>query len=267
MSYAALIGKVLIGVLLAVSVRAEPVVFQSTDTPPYWSAQLPENGFGGALLRLFSDEAGVAYSIEYLPVKRYRQSLATYMVGDPDILTNQKHRAIFPIGIFQSAFFYYKPRHDEFKFLSLRDLQGYTLGVLRGTIEDKARFISYGIKVEESDSVESLIRKLARGRIDFCITVEGAGRYTIQRLFPDEQDNFAQAVIPGLNRPVAIMIDIDDLEGKAIAQRYQQILDKTLHSGKYQAILEKFYGKNNVPADRHEQLNKFIQYYQNTWDK
>ncbi|MDO8207093.1 MAG: transporter substrate-binding domain-containing protein [Gallionella sp.] len=271
MSFATLIGKVSIRVvallLLAVSVRAEPVVFQSTDTPPYWSAQLPENGLGGALLHLFSQNAGVAYSIDYLPIKRYRQSVATYMVGDPDILINQKHRAIFPIGIFRSAFFYYKPRHDVIKFQSLRDLQGHTLGVLRGTIEDKERFVSNGIKVEESDSVESLLRKLVRGRIDFCITVEGTGRYTIQQLFPNEQDNFVQAIIPGLNRPVAIMIDVDVPEGKEIARRYRQVLDKTLHSAKYQAILENFYGKNNVPADRQEQLNKFIQYYQNTWDK
>lgn len=254
-----------VALLLAMSVRAEPVVFQSTDTPPYWSAQLPENGLGGAMLNLFSQNAGVDYSIEYLPVKRYRQSVAPYMVGDPDILTSQKQRAVFPIGIFRSAFFYYKPRHDVIEFHSLRDLRGHTLGVLRGTIEDKARFVSNGINVEESDSVESLLRKLVRGRIDFCITVEGTGRYKISQLFPDEQDNFVQAIIPGLNRPIAIMIDVDDMQGREIARRYRQVLDKTLRSAKYQAILEKFYGKQNIPADRREQLNKFIQYYANTW--
>lgn len=269
MSLAALIGRSTIWavLLLAASVRAEPVVFQSTDTPPYWSAQLPENGLGGALLHLFSDEAGVDYSIEYLPVARYRQSAATYIVGDPDILINEKHRAIFPIGIFHSAFFYYKPHHDVIEYHSLRDLQGHTLGVLRGTIEDKADFVRNGVKVEESDSVESLIRKLKRGRIDFCILVEGTGRYTIRQLFPGEQDNFVQTVIPGLDRPIAIMIDVDVPEGRDVARRYQQVLDKTLKSQKYRDIVENFYGKNNVPAGRAEQLNKFIQYYANTWGK
>jgi len=105
--------------------RAEnhPVVFQSTETPPFWSASLPENGLGGTILHLISDAAGVAYSIEYLPVKRFRHSLATYIVGDPDILINQKHRAIFPIGLFRSAFFYYKPHHEVIEFHSLRDLR------------------------------------------------------------------------------------------------------------------------------------------------
>lgn len=205
-----LIGRAALGValLLSMSVRADPVVFQSTDTPPYWSATLPENGLGGAILKLLSAAADVHYSIAYLPVKRYRQSVDIYMVGDPDILINQKHRAIFPIGIFHSAFFYYKPRHPVINFSRLQDLQGLTMGVLRGTLEDKDYFIRNGIKVEESDSVESLLRKLKRGRIDFCITVAGTGRYTIQQIFPEEPGDFVQVGLSSLDRPFAIMIEI-----------------------------------------------------------
>lgn len=248
--------------------RAEnnPVVFQSTDTPPFWSASLPDNGMGGAILQMLSAAAGVSYSIEYLPVKRFRHSLATYIVGDPDILLNQKRRAVFPIGTFRSAFFYYKPHHDVIEFHSLRDLEGHTLGVLRGTLEDKDYFARNGIKVEENDSIESLLKKLKRGRIDFCILVDAAGQYAIKQIFPEEQDNFAMAAIPGSVRPIAIMIDVDAPEGKAVALRYRKVLDKTLRSRKYQDILEKFYGRNNVPADRLEQLKKFEQYYASDWD-
>lgn len=253
--------------LLASSVRAEPVVFQSTDTPPYWSAELPGNGVGGAFLKLLSDAAGVEYSIEYLPVTRYRQSVATYMVGDPDILTKKRHRAIFPIGIFHSAFCYYKPRHDVISFSRLQDLQGLTMGVLRGTLEDKEYFVRSGIKVEESDSVESLLRKLKKGRIDFCITVAGTGRYTMQQLFPDETGDFVQVGLSSLDRPIAIMIDVDVPEGRVIARRYQQVLENTLRSKEYRLIVEKYYGKYNIPGDRTTQLNKFIQYYANTWDR
>jgi polar amino acid transport system substrate-binding protein len=251
---------------LVLSVRAEPIVFQSTDTTPYWSAQLPDNGLGGSFLKALSEDAGVDYRIHYLPVKRYRQSDATFIVGDPDILIIQKHRAIFPIGIFHSAFFYYKPHHDVIEFHSLKDMRGHTLGVLRGTLEDKGAFVSNGVKVEESDSVESLLRKLKRGRIDVCILVEGAGLYSVRQLFPDELDNFVKVTIPGLVRPIAIIIDMDAAEGREVAQRYRRALDKSLHSKKYHAIVENFYGKNNIPVDREEQLNKFIRYYANTWD-
>jgi polar amino acid transport system substrate-binding protein len=248
--------------------RAEnnPIVFQSTETPPYWCESLPENGFAGAMFQLISAAAGIEYSLEFLPVKRFRNSLATYIVGDPDLLINQKHRAIFPIGLFRSAFFYYKPHHELIEFRSLRDLQGYTLGVLRGTLEDKDYFDKNGINVEESDSIESLLKKLKRGRIDFCILVAGTGTYMIKQIFPEEQDNFAKVVIPGSYRPIAIMIDVAVPEGKAVARRYRRVLDKTLHSQKYHDILENFYGKNNIPGDRFEQLKRFEQYYANTWD-
>lgn len=246
--------------------EAPAVVFQSTETPPFWSASLPDNGLGGAMLRVVSAAAGVQYSIEYLPVKRFRHSLATYIVGDPDILLNQKRRAVFPIAIFRSAFFYYKPHHDVIPFHSLRELQGHTLGVLRGTLEDKDYFAENGINVEESDSVESLLRKLRRGRIDFCIMVDATGRYAVRQLFPKEQDQFVQVEIPGSVRPIAIMIDVDDPGGRAIAQRYRRVLDGTLRSREYHGILENFYGRNNIPADRFEQLRKFAQYYEIDWD-
>ena len=262
---AASIGAVIL-LLLATMARAENVVFQSTDTPPFWSAQLPENGLGGATLKLLSAAAGVEYSIEYLPVKRYRHSLATYIVGDPDILINQKRRAVFPIGLFRSAFFYYKPHHDVIEFHSLRDLKGHTLGVLRGTLENRDYFVSNGINVEENDSVESLLKKLKRGRIDLCILVDVAGRYTIKKIFPDEQDNFVQVAISGSVRPIAIMIDVAEPDGRAVAQRYRKVLDKTLKSPEYHDILEKFYGKNNIPGDMFEQLQRFGQVYAIDWD-
>lgn len=241
------------------------VVFESTETPPYWSADLPDHGVGGAMLAVLSEAAGVEYSIKYLPVKRFRNSSSTYIVGDPDLLTQQKQRVILPFGIFHSAFFYYKPRHVALELNSLDDMRGLTLGVLRGTLEDKKFFTSQGIQVEESDTVESLLKKLRKGRIDICILVAGAGEYTIKKIFPAEADAFVKTIIPGLSRPIAIMVDISDPEGKAIAQRYRNVLDSVIQSQKYQQVLERFYGKDKIPSTRAKQLNKFIQYYASNW--
>ncbi len=249
--------------LLAAASFAEPIVFESTDSPPYWSASLPDHGLGGRILKLLSDEAGVSFAIDYLPVKRFRQSTATYMVGDPDILVQQKNRAIFPVGIFDSAFFYYKPHHDVIDYKSLRDLRGHTLGVLRGTIEDKSDFVRNGVNVEESDSVESLLRKLKRGRIDFCIIVAATAHYKIQQLFPNERNDFVQVYLAGLDRPLTVMIDVDNQQGRQIAQRYRQVLEKTLKSQKYRDILHDYYGADG--ADREKRLSKFISYYAHTW--
>lgn len=247
--------------------ESDAIVFQSTETPPFWTQSLPDNGMGGAMLQLLSKAAGVRYSIEYLPVKRFRNSLAAYIVGDPDILLNQKQRAILPIGIFRSAFFFYKPHHDVIDFHGLRDLQGHTLGVLRGTLENKDYFVDNGIKVEESNSIESLLQKLKKGRIDFCILVDAAGQFTIKQLFPAEENNFAQVAIANSIRPITIMIDLTVPAGRGVAEHYRQVLQQTLQSRSYHDILERFYGKNNIPADWFEQLKKFENYYASSWEQ
>lgn len=257
--------------LLAISggVRAEnaPIVFQSTDTPPLWSASLPENGAGGAILHLLSEAAGIQYRIEYIPVKRFRQSDATYLVGTPDILTGTHRRAIFPIGVFYAAIFSYRPHHDVNRFQGLAEMQGRTLGVLRGTLENSDYFVRNRINVEESDTAESLLRKLKKGRIDFCILVGATGRYMIRQLFPSEVGDFAVRALPGSERPLAIMINLEDAEGRAVAARYRQVLDKTLHSPAYIEILGRHFSGMVEPEDRIGQLDRFIQVYASTWSE
>lgn len=241
---------------------AEPVIqFQSTVTPPIWSPALPDGGIGGAILQLLSNAAQLPYKIEYLPIKRFRQSSAAYLLGDPDILEIQKNYAVLPIMLFRSAFFFYLPHHQPVAVYNLKDLKGHTLGVLRGTVEDKSYFTSRGINIEENDSVESLLRKLKKGRVDLCILVKISGLNAIEKLFPDEQKNFVSVEIPKSERPVALIIDQDLPGAKTIAARYHKVLHQTLNSRKYREILESYYGKNQLPTDWFEQLNKFESIY------
>jgi polar amino acid transport system substrate-binding protein len=255
----------LLGVLLCNTVSyadIPPVIkFQSTITPPIWSPDLPNDGIGGEILALLSKAAGVQYQIEYLPVKRFQQSIAPYRVGDPDILVVQKPYVVLPIMLFRSAFFFYQPHHKIETFNSLQDLKGHTLGVLRGTVADKTYFTNRGIQVEESDSVESLLRKLKKGRIDTCILVRIAGSHTIKRLFPQEENKFNFIRIPKSERPVAIIIDQDTLEAKAIAERYQKVLHKVLLSRQYREILEHFYDKELNINEWFEVMNKYEHIY------
>lgn len=248
-----------------VRAEADPVVFQSTETPPFWSASLPDDGLGGALLHLVSEAAGIPHTIEYLPVARFRSSLAPYIVGDPDILRYKEHRAVFPLCIFRSAFFYYKPHHKVLEFRGIESLKGHSMGMLRGTLEDKDYFIRHGVNIEESDSNESLLKMLHKGRIDVAIMVDIVGAYTIKQLFPSERGAFAQVVIPGSARPIAVMIDLSAPEGRAIAERYRQVIGKTLHSQKHREILERHLGAGNIPGDTFDLLDRFTEFYKTTW--
>lgn len=255
-----------LALLLFGSVRfshAEPAVieFKSTVTPPIWSPTLPDGGMGGAILQLLSTAANIPYKIEYLPIKRFRQSSATYLLGDPDILAVQKNYVVLPIMIFRSAFFFYRPHRQPITVQNLENLKGLTLGVLRGTVEDKSYFTSHGIHIEENDSVESLLKKLKKGRVDLCILVRISGLHAIKKLFPQEQQNFSFIPIPKSDRPVAIIINPDTAEAKTIAARYHKVLHQTLKSNKYREILESYYGKNQVAADWFERMDKFESIY------
>lgn len=242
------------------------VVFQSTDTPPFFSSSLPDDGIAGAILHLISERAGVEYAIQYLPVKRFRGSEAAFIVGDPELLNTSKRIAVFPIAVFSTALFYYKPRHGGKEFSRIDSLSGYTLGVLRGTVEDKGYLARKGIKVHESDSIESLLRMLKRGRVDFCILVHGAGMRAIKRLYPQEQAQFARQVIAGAERPIAIMIDMGVPEGARIAGRYASVLRETLDGEEYRNILRTCWDSAEVPDGIMPKLKSFVEFYAPTWE-
>jgi len=244
----------------------ESIVFQSTDTPPIWSPALPDGGLGGSLLRLVSEAAGVSYTTEYLPVKRFRSSRAPYIVGDPDILEDTRGRAIFPIGVFHSAFFFHQPHQPPQRFANMEAMRGHVLGVLRGTLEDKAAFEAAGVRVEESDSMASLVRKLERGRLDVAIMVTASGLHVIRELFPLRTQEFANVDIPGTERPITIMIATGDAEGQEVARHYRRALEMSLSSKPYHALLQRFYGKGVMPASSDE-LKKFIKFYADTWEE
>lgn len=265
--YAASLFILLAAMSGAVRAESHPVVFQSTETPPFWSASMPDNGLGGALLHMLSEAAGISDSLEYLPVARFRSSLAPYIVGDPDILIYKEHRAIFPLCIFRSAFFYYRPHHEALEFHNIESLRGHTMGVLRGTLESKDYFIRHGINIEESDSNESLLKMLHKGRVDFAIMVDVAGTHTIKQIFPREQEAFAQVAIPGSARPIAVMVDLSESEGRAVARRYSQVIKKVLHRPTHREILERYLGAGNIPEDTFQILDSFIKFYEITWEE
>ncbi|MFH2140447.1 MAG: transporter substrate-binding domain-containing protein [Pseudomonadota bacterium] len=248
--------------------REQVVVFDSTETPPVWSSSLTGGGMGGELLRLLSDEAGVTFSINYLPPARFRNSTSANIVGNPNLLKTERNRAIFPIGVLHLAYVYYTPHHPALQIASLADLSGHTLGVLRGTVENRAQFASFDINVEEADSIESLLRMLQRGRIDLAVMVEVAGKHHIRQTFPEHVQDFAVTRIPGTSLPITMMVDLDSTDGRELARRYRLALEKTVHTPQYDAILRKYHGQDpaHLKADR-ELLDRLMNLYESTWDE
>lgn len=258
-----LLLQILIFGVTVVALAAEQIVeFGSSETPPFWSAHLPENGMAGEILHAMSSEADVKSVIKFIPLKRIRKDLINNHVGNPDNFAGQTFSAIIPIAVFRGAFFYYRPNHTkEIIYRGLDDIKGYRLGVMRGTLIDIPFFDSKGINVEQSNSEDSLLKKLKYGRIDLCSMIKLSGIFKINKLFPKDAGNFVHFEIKGSISPVTIMIDKNYPGGKELGKKYCKGLQIIIENGKYNKIIEKYYGQGNILEDWFMQLEKFEYMY------
>lgn len=264
----ALLLSLCVIVTVDIQAKEETISIDSTETPPIWSSTLAGGGMGGELLHQLSEEAGVRYTLNYLPPARFRRSSATVIVGNPNLLTTERRRAIFPLSIMHLTYFHYLPHHEPIRVRSLEDLRGHTLGLLRGTIEDRASFESLQITIEEADSVNSLLQMLKRGRIDVAIVAELPALFTIQQLYPDDLENFVHMHIPGASQPIALMVDLERPRGPEIAQRYRRVLDSFLHSQRYMDIIRKYHAHDLASlSNDNDWMRRLLDFYEDTWDE
>lgn len=235
------------------------IVFDSTDTPPFWSKRLPADGMCGEILHAIADQAKVKIHIEYIPIGRMlgNRKHGNHL-GNPIFWTeHQQFSAIVPIAFFRTSLFYYRPHHPAIEYKTIDSLKGYTLGVLMGTVDDASFFTTKGINLQKSTSEELLIKMVKAHRIDFCALATLTGQTTIRSLFPDEAHQFAHIDLPESVVPIAIMIDSQHPEGKLLGEKLRNGLISIIDSGVYAMILEKYYGKGAIPGDWFEYLNKF----------
>lgn len=245
---------------------AQPVILSANESPPYWSKKLLSNGFGGELISAISQAGGVESQIEFKPLKRLIEDTTDNDLGNPTFyMQNQDFAAIIPIAISQVALYYYDPQHKKnIRFNSLKDLRGFRIGSLSGTVTNKAIFEQQGIMLETSYSQESLFKKLQRGRLDFVLELDLVGQQTIVRNFPAEREYFVSIPLPKSVSPIAIMLDKNYPAVDNIAQRYREGLKKIIKNGQYAEILKLRYFPKEPPANWFKELERFTRLYQTT---
>lgn len=238
--------------------RKGVIEFGSSDTPPFYSPGLAKDGMAGEIVHALLAESGMKGRIHYFPLKRLLTDLRNNHLGDPDNFAGQKFSAIVPVALYRTAFFYYRPRHPKgMQYRKPEDLNGYKIGMIRGTLENRSYFDNNAIKVSEADSVQTLFRQLKEGRIDLCGVIRETGLHTVKQMYPAEADNFVPLEIPKSTGPITIMIDADYPDGSAVGAKIDEALKRIIKNGKYLQILEKYYGKGKVPADWFAELERY----------
>jgi polar amino acid transport system substrate-binding protein len=241
---------------------AETVILNANESPPYWIKDSPTHGMGAELITAISNEVGLDSQIEFMPLKRLINDVTNNDLGNPVFyIGNQDFAAIIPIAISQVALYRYKPNSPKtIQFKSIKDLIGYRIGALSGTVSDKAIFEKLGIHIETSYTRESLFKKLHHGRLDVVLEIDLIGEQTIAALFPNETANFAAMVLPASVSPIAIMLDKNYPNANKIAERYRQGLVKIIKNGRYSEILHRYYFQL-PPENWFKDLTRFTHFY------
>jgi len=196
-------------------------------------------------------------------LQRLIEDNANNDLGNPVLyMPYQEFAVIIPIAVYRAAFYYYKPHHQETPSIrGVEDLADLRIGILQGTLLDRAYFKRLGIKFEESHSQQSLFKKLRLGRLDLVIEIDQVGEAVIQKLFPAEADAFGAVPLEHSASPIAIMLAEQQSGGAAIAADYRRGLNRIIEDGTYQEILERYYTPDQLPADWRQQLQRFTRLY------
>lgn len=249
-----------------VTAETGELVFLSTDSPPIWSPNLSNKSLGAEILETIAQEADLAIKLDYLPLKRYERLTSGNRVGNPSYFIGQEFAAVIPLLTTQAGFCYYQPHQPEGKrFHSLMDLNGLTLGVIRGTVANKDDFLSYGVNIEENTSLDALFNKLKQGRIDVALVIDITAYYYINRLFPNEIDNFQFNALANGETPITIMLDKNTPNAKELSVKIRQALQKIIADGRYYQILSRQqYANEAIAADWRKRLVQNLDHYRAT---
>ncbi len=241
---------------------AETVILNANESPPYWIKNSLTQGMGVELITAISAEVGLESKIEFMPLKRLISDTTNNDLGNPVFyIGNQDFAAIIPIAISQVALYRYKPKFpNAIQFKSLKDLNGYRIGALSGTVSDRAAFEKLGIHIETSYTRESLFKKLHHGRLDVVLEIDLVGQQTLAALFPNELENFVVTELPYSVSPVAIMLDKNYPNANKIAARYRQGLAKIIKNGRYAEIINRYYIQK-PPENWFKDLTRFTRFY------
>ncbi|MBW2607601.1 MAG: transporter substrate-binding domain-containing protein [Deltaproteobacteria bacterium] len=233
------------------------------EYPPLATIAMSGGGLYAEIVLEALNEEKVESIITILPVRslvKYNliQDTAIAILGQGWNFSEEQRKQliVIPFCIITGEYVYYRSAHrQELTWEGkLDNLKGYTYGAQKG--EDVTAYEKAGIGVVYGNSV-SLFKKLKAREIDFLSTPNICKEWLIKKYFPGESNNFATMKIPAWEAPSAILFNKKHPEGESVAKKFMEGFEKIKQNGKYIEILEKYYGKGNIPKDYIQRLENY----------
>lgn len=223
------------------------------EYPPLVTMDMPSGGLYPEIVQAALKKVNIESTITILPVRslvKYNliHDNAIAVIGDGWNFSKEqrKHVIVIPFCIITGAYYYYRPAHKQELTWhgNLDNLKGYTYGAQYG--EDVTAYEKASIPVMYGNII-SLFKKLKNNKIDFLSAPNLSKEWILGEFFDGEENNFSTIKASSRETFSPIIFNKNNLEGEAVARKFMKGLKKIQQEGNYIDILEKYYGKGNIP--------------------
>ncbi len=194
----------------------EPSVILTTgEYSPLTSQSLPGGGFIQIRIEMILKRAEIPYEIISLPWQRAMNMVETgeaWATFPFDPSAANYSSSIPSDGLYKSAHLYfYHTENKKFEestseFKELKDFHDFIFGGAPGYwYGNKQNLDALGVQSEWAADLDGLVRMLYTGRIDFFLDDDLVGWETIQRIYPNNTDQFATLQQPKKERNYGLL--------------------------------------------------------------
>jgi ABC-type amino acid transport substrate-binding protein len=225
----------------------ERVSLATLEWAPYAGRELPNLGYTSEIVRRAFERAGYDVEITFMPWARVLRRVAR---GASDAMypayrsAERARTFAFSDPFAWSYLMLYKRAGEEIPYGRLRDLEGYRIGVVRGYVNTPALDRADYLLKEVTDSDESNLRKLLRGRIDLAVIDRHTAEHLLENRLPHGIGRLEPLGPPLQVKPLYLCVSTRIPEHGTVVADFDRALDRMTSEG----VLEEIRRKHGIGA-------------------
>lgn len=225
--------------MLSFCSRAEPLRLVSSDYPPYFAAELPQQGPISEIIRQSFALQGEQITIDYMPFARaYREIHQGKFLGLIAAWYNEEraNHFLYSLPIYNNDIVFFKRKNQPIKFQQFTDLQGFRLALVQGYLQP-AGLLEASIETNTVVTDEQAFQMLVRGRVDLVPADKLTGLFLINNRMPTyaEQVEWIPPTIE--TQPLYLLLSKQHPAAEQLMQKFNAGLLTLQQTGHYQQIL------------------------------
>jgi ABC-type amino acid transport substrate-binding protein len=214
----------------------------TTEWPPYVSQNLANNGFASEIITKAFARVGYTVALSFMPWKRalWKVEAGHYDAAYPAYYSEERARIYALSKPFSAGpLGFYKRKDRDLSYQTLRDLQPYRIGVVRGYVStsdfDAADFLEKDI----ADNDAQNLRKLLKGRVDLIVIDKLTAKHLLNTTIPEGGRQLEFLNPPLAENLIHVLFSRRTKDYENIRHGFHRGLQQILEDGTIQQILEK----------------------------